>query len=311
MRVQLGLIRLPSVGFSLGQFCVNHLPIFPQETLPGLNGSSPFIQARPCLENPRRWLCERRVLLDPARTSGGLMATTCGPRGGARPLRTNSSGVEKESECSPENLFVSFGAVWKLFIELRAGGEDKEGCITWGQDYFRPIRFHVRGNALGRAWSLCRPNVPGFILPVCFFLSVEPIIIANGSITAFVSGVLFCCTLSADFFNALQLANYAILWCNNWPVDSLTLFFFFASVCKGAKADVVFLIDGSWSIGEESFTKVVHFVSDMIGAFDVIGPSGMQVCAENTDSYSLWQGGVVHPVQFCVIYTTVTSQWFI
>ncbi|XP_041661141.1 collagen alpha-1(XII) chain isoform X2 [Cheilinus undulatus] len=49
------------------------------------------------------------------------------------------------------------------------------------------------------------------------------------------------------------------------------------AVCKGAKADVVFLIDGSWSIGEESFTKVVNFVSGMIGAFDVIGPSGMQV----------------------------------
>uniref|UniRef100_A0A672FR01 Collagen, type XII, alpha 1b n=1 Tax=Salarias fasciatus TaxID=181472 RepID=A0A672FR01_SALFA len=49
------------------------------------------------------------------------------------------------------------------------------------------------------------------------------------------------------------------------------------AVCKGAKADVVFLIDGSWSIGEESFNKVVNFVSDMIAAFDVIGPSGMQV----------------------------------
>ncbi|XP_076011110.1 collagen alpha-1(XII) chain isoform X2 [Genypterus blacodes] len=49
------------------------------------------------------------------------------------------------------------------------------------------------------------------------------------------------------------------------------------AVCKGAKADVVFLIDGSWSIGEDSFTKVVHFVAGMIGAFDVIGPSGMQV----------------------------------
>lgn len=54
-------------------------------------------------------------------------------------------------------------------------------------------------------------------------------------------------------------------------------------MCKGAKADVVFLIDGSWSIGEESFTKVVHFVYSMIGAFDVIGPSGMQVCIKNTD----------------------------
>ncbi|XP_055362274.1 collagen alpha-1(XII) chain isoform X3 [Betta splendens] len=49
------------------------------------------------------------------------------------------------------------------------------------------------------------------------------------------------------------------------------------AVCKGAKADVVFLIDGSWSIGEDSFTKVMHFVSSVIGAFDVIGPSGMQV----------------------------------
>ncbi|XP_061561152.1 collagen alpha-1(XII) chain isoform X5 [Phycodurus eques] len=49
------------------------------------------------------------------------------------------------------------------------------------------------------------------------------------------------------------------------------------AVCKGAKADVLFLIDGSWSIGEESFTKVVHFVSSMIGTFDVIGPTGMQV----------------------------------
>ncbi|KAM9778880.1 collagen alpha-1(XII) chain-like isoform 3-T3 [Syngnathus typhle] len=49
------------------------------------------------------------------------------------------------------------------------------------------------------------------------------------------------------------------------------------AVCKGAKADVLFLIDGSWSIGEESFVKVVHFVSSMIATFDVVGPTGMQV----------------------------------
>ncbi|TKS75370.1 Collagen alpha-1(XII) chain [Collichthys lucidus] len=49
------------------------------------------------------------------------------------------------------------------------------------------------------------------------------------------------------------------------------------AVCKGAKADVVFLIDGSWSIGEESFTKVVHFVYGIFGAFDIVGPSGMQL----------------------------------
>lgn len=61
---------------------------------------------------------------------------------------------------------------------------------------------------------------------------------------------------------------------------SQRLLFFFTSVCKGAKADVVFVIDGSWSIGEDSFTKVVNFVSAVIAAFDVVGPSGMQVCAD-------------------------------
>ncbi|XP_066526013.1 collagen alpha-1(XII) chain isoform X1 [Hoplias malabaricus] len=48
-------------------------------------------------------------------------------------------------------------------------------------------------------------------------------------------------------------------------------------VCKGAKADLVFLIDGSWSIGDESFSKVLQFVFSMIGAFDVISHEGMQV----------------------------------
>ncbi|KAI1895827.1 hypothetical protein AGOR_G00110770 [Albula goreensis] len=48
-------------------------------------------------------------------------------------------------------------------------------------------------------------------------------------------------------------------------------------VCRGAKADLVFLIDGSWSIGDDNFNKVVQFVFSTIGAFDVIGPTGMQV----------------------------------
>lgn len=50
-----------------------------------------------------------------------------------------------------------------------------------------------------------------------------------------------------------------------------------ATVCRGAKADVVFLIDGSWSIGDESFIKVIQFVKSMTGAFEVISPTGMQV----------------------------------
>ncbi|XP_067335458.1 collagen alpha-1(XII) chain isoform X2 [Channa argus] len=48
-------------------------------------------------------------------------------------------------------------------------------------------------------------------------------------------------------------------------------------VCKGAKADLVFLIDGSWSIGDDSFHKVLQFVTSMTAAFEVISPSGMQV----------------------------------
>lgn len=48
-------------------------------------------------------------------------------------------------------------------------------------------------------------------------------------------------------------------------------------MCKGAKADLVFLIDGSWSIGDESFNKVIQFVTSMTGAFDIISPRGMQV----------------------------------
>uniref|UniRef100_A0A8C5SF87 Collagen type XII alpha 1 chain n=1 Tax=Laticauda laticaudata TaxID=8630 RepID=A0A8C5SF87_LATLA len=48
-------------------------------------------------------------------------------------------------------------------------------------------------------------------------------------------------------------------------------------VCKGAKADIVFLTDASWSIGDENFNKVVKFVFNTIGAFDLINPSGIQV----------------------------------
>ncbi|XP_010777233.1 collagen alpha-1(XII) chain isoform X2 [Notothenia coriiceps] len=48
-------------------------------------------------------------------------------------------------------------------------------------------------------------------------------------------------------------------------------------VCKGAKADVVFLIDGSWSIGDDSFNKVIQFVQSMTGAFEEISNHGMQV----------------------------------
>ncbi|XP_077162695.1 collagen alpha-1(XII) chain isoform X2 [Paroedura picta] len=48
-------------------------------------------------------------------------------------------------------------------------------------------------------------------------------------------------------------------------------------VCKGAKADIVFLTDASWSIGDDNFHKVLKFVFNTVGAFDLINPAGIQV----------------------------------
>jgi collagen type XIV alpha len=49
------------------------------------------------------------------------------------------------------------------------------------------------------------------------------------------------------------------------------------SVCKAAKADLAFLVDGSWSIGDESFLKIIRFLYSTTGALDTIGPDGTQV----------------------------------
>uniref|UniRef100_A0A4W5PW64 Collagen type XIV alpha 1 chain n=1 Tax=Hucho hucho TaxID=62062 RepID=A0A4W5PW64_9TELE len=49
------------------------------------------------------------------------------------------------------------------------------------------------------------------------------------------------------------------------------------SLCKAAKADLAFLVDGSWSIGDESFLKIIRFLYSTTGALDTIGPDGTQV----------------------------------
>lgn len=54
-------------------------------------------------------------------------------------------------------------------------------------------------------------------------------------------------------------------------------FLFVFSVCKGAKADIVFLTDASWSIGDDNFNKVVKFIFNTVGAFDEVNPGGIQV----------------------------------
>uniref|UniRef100_A0AAQ5ZLA8 Collagen, type XIV, alpha 1b n=1 Tax=Amphiprion ocellaris TaxID=80972 RepID=A0AAQ5ZLA8_AMPOC len=48
-------------------------------------------------------------------------------------------------------------------------------------------------------------------------------------------------------------------------------------ICKAAKADLVFLVDGSWSIGDDNFLKIIRFLYSTTGALDQIGPDGTQV----------------------------------
>ncbi|KAM3596124.1 uncharacterized protein V6R79_008541 [Siganus canaliculatus] len=48
-------------------------------------------------------------------------------------------------------------------------------------------------------------------------------------------------------------------------------------VCKAARADLVFLVDGSWSIGDDNFQKIIRFLYSTTGALDQIGPDGTQV----------------------------------
>ncbi|XP_055083772.1 collagen alpha-1(XIV) chain isoform X1 [Periophthalmus magnuspinnatus] len=48
-------------------------------------------------------------------------------------------------------------------------------------------------------------------------------------------------------------------------------------VCKEAKADLAFLVDGSWSIGDDNFLKITRFLYSTMGSLDLIGADGTQV----------------------------------
>lgn len=47
-------------------------------------------------------------------------------------------------------------------------------------------------------------------------------------------------------------------------------------MCKAAKADLVFMVDGSWSIGDENFNKIINFLYSTVGALNKIGADGTQ-----------------------------------
>lgn len=50
-----------------------------------------------------------------------------------------------------------------------------------------------------------------------------------------------------------------------------------SQVCKEAKAELVFLVDGSWSIGDDNFLKITRFLASTVGSLDLIGADGTQV----------------------------------
>lgn len=52
-----------------------------------------------------------------------------------------------------------------------------------------------------------------------------------------------------------------------------------------AKADIVLLVDGSWSIGRLNFKTVRNFIGRMVGVFD-IGPERVQIGKQEIIYYS-------------------------
>ena len=53
-------------------------------------------------------------------------------------------------------------------------------------------------------------------------------------------------------------------------------------VCGKAKADIVFLVDESWSVGANNFVKLKDFMFRIVTYFPVIGPHGTQVSFSQT-----------------------------
>lgn len=81
-------------------------------------------------------------------------------------------------------------------------------------------------------------------------------------------------------------------------LSSPQFFFSLHPVCKAAKADLVFLIDGSWSIGDDNFLKIIRFLYSTTGALDRIGPDGTQVPQKRGQDIVLFLGTLLHSWHF-------------
>lgn len=60
----------------------------------------------------------------------------------------------------------------------------------------------------------------------------------------------------------------------------------FCVVCKEAKADLAFLVDGSWSIGDDNFMKITRFLYSTMGSLDLIGSDGTQVSSPHFEFWA-------------------------
>lgn len=62
-------------------------------------------------------------------------------------------------------------------------------------------------------------------------------------------------------------------------------------MCGRVKADIVFLVDESWSIGSNNFDKLKDFLFRVVTYFPVIGPQGTQVrscqCMSQINTYEV------------------------
>lgn len=74
-------------------------------------------------------------------------------------------------------------------------------------------------------------------------------------------------------------------------------------MCKTtAQADIVLLVDGSWSIGRLNFKTIRAFIARMVGVFD-IGPErvqiGKSVFCQDGDFDLYPKAGVADCIYFC------------
>lgn len=91
---------------------------------------------------------------------------------------------------------------------------------------------------------------------------------------------LFAVSMCTRLFSVSHLSFVEL---TDYTITSKLLLAFLAGVLLAgkpcittAKADIVLLVDGSWSIGRLNFKTIREFIGRMVGVFD-IGPDKVQI----------------------------------